>query len=75
MRKRVMLSLEIDNVARLHALFQKHGIPKQTLSFAVDDFIVGLADILERAAERGTMTVSDVLREVAEQLEEKPDEG
>lgn len=68
-KKRVSLTLTIANVDRFHALCKRLGMPRNTMSNAVDDLINSVSDTFQTALDKGSMELSDLFKLMGKQME------
>lgn len=68
-RKRYQLSLTPSNVERFQNLVKRMGLPPGTMSQACDDVIRDLSETFERALEKGSFELSDLMKLMGQQLE------
>lgn len=69
MKKRVMLTLTAEHVQKFQDLCKKNNLPSGTMSWAIDDFLHDIVDVMEKAMARGTFTIKDMLYMMGDQLE------
>lgn len=68
-KKRVMLTLTTANVDRFHTLCKRLGMPRNTMSNAVDDIINSVSDTFQTALDKGSMDLSDLFKLMGKQME------
>lgn len=68
-KKRYQLTLTVVNVDRFQGLVDRLGLPKNTMSNAVDDLINNLSDTFQLALDKGSMELSDLFKVMGKQLE------
>jgi hypothetical protein len=68
-KKRITLTLTIANVDRFHALCRRLGMPRNTMSNAVDDIINSVSDTFQMALDKGSMEISDLFKLMGKQME------
>lgn len=68
-KKRYQLTLTVTNVERFQSLADKLGLPKNSMSNAVDDLINSLSDTFQTALDKGSMNLSDLFKLMGKRLE------
>lgn len=69
--KRYSLSLTINNVNEFKEHCQAFGLAPATLSYMTDDMIVEVNKMFRRSKETGKLTVGDLFRILAENIDEE----
>jgi hypothetical protein len=68
-KKRYNLSLTVTNVERFQTLCKRLGMPRNTMSNAVDDLINSVSDTFQTALDKGSMELSDLFKLMGKQME------
>jgi hypothetical protein len=68
-KKRYNMTLTVTNVNRFQTLCKRLGLPRNTMSNAVDDLINSVADTFQTALDKGSMELSDLFKLMGKQLE------
>lgn len=69
-RRRYSLSLTPENVKRFHTVCKEYNMPPGAMSAAVDDFLQGMAGIMEKAAAAKKFSFGDFLGYVSDEVKQ-----
>lgn len=74
-KKRVMVTLTEASVTRFQELCREGNLPSATMSHAIDDFIKEMVGMFEHVKKTGKLTIADIFRQMATQMELIHEEG
>ena len=76
-KKRYMITLTVDTVARFQELTEKLGMAPGTMSKTLDDYLATVTRTIEelakRGQEKGKVTLADMLALMAKEMEGQDD--
>ena len=68
-KKRYNMTLTVTNVERFQTLCKRLGLPRNTMSNAIDDLINSVSDTFQTALDKGSMELSDLFKLMGKQME------
>lgn len=74
-KHRYTLALTRSHVDRFKGLCRDLGIPETALSNAIDDFLVGMNDVLQIGKDKGALGINEITRLMGTQMNLLEEEG
>lgn len=73
-KMRVVLSLKRANVQRYRDICRQEGMPTSSLSIAVDEFLEGIVPMMDLAAGRKGLSITDFFTYMGQQVQQSIEE-